>query len=320
MRERSPALLHSFFEAVREELGHPASLCRMLAAYPHIRVNLDDPVPCIHAGSVPRWHELGKYSPLSWPRHQRGSLMGWHTSGGVWQSFSVTRPEYAEIARCKIEQSWTCDVTDIDGFAASKADLSAFATTDAMAEARCQWLISEVTLDQLAKSLAHKEIRIIHNPGGTDHFGRYLWDGRLWLMNDGGSHHTAAAKYLAARLGQRVPLRGRRYTYSLNALAIASLRRDYEMFAINCQDDGATNAFAEAMRAFRATWLWHPLPRPYEGARAVLLPRDEGRSMRVAVELRSAGVVDLGAHLTALCARQHSQGDGKESLSGDGSL
>ena len=92
------------------------------------------------------------------------------------------------------------------------------------------------------------------------------------------------------------------------------------MFAIDCQDDEATNAFAEAMRAFRATWLWHPLPRPYEGARAVLLPRDEGRSMRVAVELRSAGVVDLGAHLTALCARQNSQGDGKESLSGDGSL
>ena len=129
MRERSPALLRSFFEAVREELGHPASLCRMLAAYPHIRVNLDDLVPSIHAGSVPRWHELGEYSPLSWPRHQRGSLMGWHTSGGVWQSFSVTRPEYAEIARCKIEQSWTCDVTDIDGFAASKAGRRALVTS-----------------------------------------------------------------------------------------------------------------------------------------------------------------------------------------------
>ena len=106
---------------------------------------------------------------------------------------------------------------------------------------------------------------------------------------------------------------------ALNALAIASLRRDYEMFAINCQDDEATNAFAEAMRAFRATWLWHPLPRPYEGARAVLLPRDERRSMRVAIELRRAGVVDLGAHLAALCARQNSQGDGEKSLSGDGS-
>ncbi len=297
-------MLNRFVEAVREEFGYPATLCRMLAAYPQIRIHLDEPEPCIHASSVPCWHELGKHSPLSWPRRPRGSLMGWHTSGGRWQSFSITRPEYAEIARCEIEQGWCCDVTDIDGFAASKADLWAFATTDAMAEARCQWLISEVNQEQLVKSLAHKEIRIIHIPGTTDHFTRYQWDGRLWLMNDGGSHHTAAAKYLAARLGQRVPVSGRRYTYSLNALAIASLRRDYEMFAINYEDDEAAEAFFGAMRAFRATWLWHPLPRPYERARAVLLPKDEARSMRVAVELRRAGVADLGEHLSALCVRQ----------------
>ncbi|WP_407830700.1 DUF6685 family protein [Verminephrobacter eiseniae] len=69
-------------------------------------------------------------------------------------------------------------------------------------------------------------------------------------------------------------------------------------------EDAGTQAFFEAMRAFRATWLWHPLPRPYEGTRAVLLPRSEARSMRVADELRSAGIADLGAHLAALCARQ----------------
>ena len=69
-------------------------------------------------------------------------------------------------------------------------------------------------------------------------------------------------------------------------------------------DDEATEAFFDAMRAFRATWLWHPLPRPYERARAVLLPKDEASSMRVAVELRRAGIADLGAHLSALCVRQ----------------
>ena len=60
--------------------------------------------------------------------------------------------------------------------------------------------------------------------------------------------------------------------------------------------------------------------RPYEGARAVLLPRRDARSMRVADELRSAGIADLGAHLAALCARQNVQGDGEESLFCDGSV
>src|SRR6218665_1313563 len=107
----------------------------------------------------------------------------------------------------------------------------------------------------------------------------------------------------ARRWGARVVLEGTGYTYSLNALAIASLRRDFEMVVISNEDAG-TQAFFEAMRAFPAMWLWNPLPRPYEGARAVLLPRSEARSMRVADELRSAGIADLGAHLAALCARQ----------------
>lgn len=291
-------------EGIREDCGQPVSLCRALAAHPQMRAALEAPAPCIHASSVPRWHELGVYSPLGGLRRQRGFLLGWHATGGGWQSFHLIRPEYAQIAHCEIEQSWCCDVTDIDGFSASKADLWAFPSTDAMAEALCQWLISEITPERLAKSLAHSEIRIINSPGTSDHFTRYLWDGRLWLMNDGGSHHTAAAKYLSARLGQRVPLEGTRYTYSLNALAIASLRRDFEMFVIGNDDAESAEAFFEAMRAFRATWLWHPLPRPYEGARAVLLPRSEARSMRVAVELRGAGFADLGAHLAALCVRQ----------------
>src|SRR6218665_763058 len=91
------------------------------------------------------------------------------------------------------------------------------------------------------------------------------------------------------------------------------------MFVISNEDAG-TQAFFEAMRAFRATWLWHPLPRPYEGARAVLLPRRDARSMRVADELRSAGIAALGAHLAALCARPNVPGDGEESLFCDGSV
>ena len=299
------ALLKRVIEGIREDCGQPVSLCRALAAHPQMRAALEAPAPCIHASSVPRWHELGVYPPLSGPRRQRGFLLGWHATGGRWQSFHIIRPEYAKIARREIEQGWRCDMTEIDGFAASKADLWAFPSTDAMAEARCQWLISEIAPERLAKSLAHSEIRIIHSSGTSDYFTRYLWDGRLWLMNDGGSHHTAAAKYLSARLSQRVPLEGTRYTYSLNALAIASLRRDFEMFVIGDEDAESSNDFFKAMERFRATWLWHPLPHPYEGARAVLLPRSEARSMRVAVELRSAGFADLGAHLAALCARQY---------------
>jgi len=47
-----------------------------------------------------------------------------------------------------------------------------------------------------------------------------------------------------------------------------------------------------------------PLPTPYAEVRAVLLPKDEGRSRRAAAVLREAGALDLGMYLTELVSRQ----------------
>jgi rhodanese-related sulfurtransferase len=59
-------------------------------------------------------------------------------------------------------------------------------------------------------------------------------------------------------------------------------------------------AFSDAMESFRATWLWTHMPRPYDNTKAILLPKGERRSQRVALALREAGVVDLGAYLEEL--------------------
>ena len=91
-------------------------------------------------------------------------------------------------------------------------------------------------------------------------------------------------------------------TYSFNLEAIASLRLEFEIYAIR-DEARIINAFSDAMRDARATWLWHKLPRPYTNARAILLPRSEGNSMRVAHSLCEAGVLDLGTHWTALALR-----------------
>lgn len=219
--------------------------------------------------------------------------------GERWDSFQIERPEYAEIGHCEITPAWTCDISDIYGFSASKSELRDFVSTDEMVKTNSPGMIDEITHEKLAKNLAHKEIRIIHSPNTSDHFTHYLWDGRLWLNNQGGSHHTAAAKYIAARLNQPVSLTGSLHTYSLNADAVTSLCRDFEMFIIN--DDAEVNqAFSKAMENFKAMWLWHTMPSPYQGNRAILLPKSEARSMRVAAELANANITNLGTHLIKL--------------------
>lgn len=290
------ALFKTIIDRIREDFGYPVSLIQLLEEHPDICVPLDSAKPCIAARSIVQWHELGEPHYSHWPRRERGTLLGWKMCDkSHYGSFTLHRPEYAQIGLCEIANEWACDITDVHGFSASKSELFDFTSTDQMVEANSPDMIDEITHEKLTKNLAHGEIRIIHSPG-SDYFSRYLWDGRLFLMNSGGSHHFAAAKYIAARLGQSVALRGKLHTYSLNALAIASLRRDYEMFVIS-DDTSCSQGFHDAMMAFRATWLWHSMPRPYENARAILLPRSEQRSMLVAALLHKAGISDLGRYL-----------------------
>lgn len=300
--------MHSLFgvipDHVLEYFGHPASLIRLLEQYPDLRVDLSAPSPSIGVSNIVQWHKLGDTSASSFGlRQQRGTLMGWKVTGDDhYRSCRLHRPEFEQMVHKQIVDDWECDIADVHGFAAYKSELNEFASTDQMAETKCPDLIDEISQENLAKNLAHREIRIIHH-ANIDYFARHLWDDRLFLMNDGGSHHFAAAKYIATRLPQSVPLKGKLYTYSLNALAIESLRADYEMFVIS---DAAVIAcdFHRSMEAFRATWLWFSLPLPYEHAKGVFFPKNEPRSRRVANRLRHAGVVDLGLFLTNLAASQ----------------
>jgi hypothetical protein len=295
------ALLTSLFDGIREDFGYPVKLIRLLEARRDICVDLHPPPPNIDCVSVVRWNELGKSPALVWPHYKRGKLMGWKMRDKYhYGSFTLDRPEYDQIGRCTINEHWACDITDVHGFSNSKSKLRDFTSTDMMVETNSRSMIDAITHEKLAKNLAHNEIRIIHSPG-KDYFVSYHWDNRLFLMNSGGSHHFAAAKYIAARLSEPVPLRGKLRTYSLNAIAIASLRHDFEMFVIS-NEATISLAFHDAMSAFRVTWLWHHMPSPFENTKAILLPKRETRSMRVATLLRQAGVVDLGQYLTDLAS------------------
>ena len=298
------SFLSAICDRIKEDLGHPVSLLRLLEARPDIRVPLDGDTQSIAASSVVPWHELGTTPVMDWPRRPRGFLMGWKKSAdNQYRSFEVTRPEFAEIGQCEVIEDWECDIADVHGFSSSKSELRDFSSTDAMVECNSREMIDAISHEKLAKNLAHNEIRIIHNQHATDYFARYLWDDRLFLMNDGGSHHFAAAKYIADRLEETVPLRGTLRVYSLNSTALASLCKDFDMFVIP-DDAEISNAFHEAMSAFGATWLWHHMPRPFDDTRAILLPKAEPRSCCVANTLREAGITDLGAYLTALAAHQ----------------
>jgi len=298
------SLLRRAIDGIREELGEPVTLMRTLAQHPELHVGIHPDVESIALADVTRWDELGVQPGLSWPRRDRGDLQGWRVSGGQYASFRIVRPEYALLGRTEVTQEWECDLSLLHGFSSSKSRLEDFKSTDDLVERNSREMVNEVSRQRLAANLAHREIRILHDASSSDHFVRFAWDGRLFLVNGGGSHHLAAAKYIACRLAERVPLRAALHTHWIEPTAVSALRREFDMFVVN-DEPQAWIAFGDAMQAFRATWLWHYLPRPRaDGGRVVLLPQSEGRSRRVAEALRAGGFADLGLHLEKLAKRK----------------
>ncbi|WP_157896772.1 DUF6685 family protein [Acidovorax carolinensis] len=148
-------------EHIREELGQPASLMRLLAEHPGIRVTLDPPRGSIAVASVVPWHKLGAEKTCPWDT-ARGGLLGWKMDAlSNYGSFRLQRPEYAQIGRCETSAQWSCDISELHGFAASKSALNDFTNTDQMVKADSPALISAITREKLNENLAHRGIRII---------------------------------------------------------------------------------------------------------------------------------------------------------------
>lgn len=299
------ALVRFIVDAVQTQFGVPGAMRRALANCSVFTGPPLEPPRTIDADSVVRWTDLGD-DFHTWPRKERGHLMGWRWAAGHYDSITIHRAEYAALEVATVVDGWHCDISELDGFTSSKSTLSKFRSTDEMVETNSKEMIDRIDAAKLDENLAHKEIRILHTENPSDHFMRFAWDGRLFLSNSGGSHHLAAAKYIAKRLNVKVDLCARLYTYSLDTQAVRTLCSDFEMVVI---DDSPTVwlKIMDELRAFRATWFHHKLPRQAGWHRVILLPRAEPRSVAASSELRRAGALSLNEHLLGLLARQSKQ-------------
>jgi hypothetical protein len=289
--------LRSVAAFIADECGYPASLYHALDTTKQFYTEFTTPPPNVSAENIVSWHEWGT---------QDGRLSGWRDLGGNYYGcFDIHYPKLAQFAIREEIPFWSCDIQDVVGLLFSKSNLDRFTSLDDLVETNSQEMIADISIEGMEKNLAHDEIRIIHQTPSSDHFAHYAWDGRVFLMNGGGSHHFSAARYIAARLQHPIPLTGRLCTYRINPAAVAGLRNDFSMFALAGE---AFSAFHRAMDRLRATFFVLKMPDPYvHHCYAVLLPRNEPRSRRAAKALSEAGVFDLGEHLGDLVARQATQ-------------
>jgi hypothetical protein len=292
------SIIQAISDHVKESLGNPVRVRRFLGDHPDFRADILKPENNISGERVPAWHRLGQEGWGWGVGGRRGStfeLMGWRNVDNHYGSFTASCPALSNLVRRTDLERWSCDLQDIHGFSASKSKLETFSSMDEMVETNSREMIQDISAAGLRKNLAHDEIRLLRE-SPTDWLEVHQWDRRMYVVNSGGSHHLAAAKYIAARIQAPVPLVAPLRYYSFDEAAVGLLRATYDVYLVN-DEPHLANAFHDAMKSAGVTWLWQDMPKPYDKTRAIFLPRAELVAMRVSEAFRDAGYVDLGQHL-----------------------
>lgn len=280
--------------------GYPENVKRLLKTHPEILSFEPTLARDIDHDSVVRWDQFA----------QDVVSMATGDIGPYGRSQWAERANLPKLSCQVVIEKWCCDIADVTALSSGKTRLANYTSLDELAEHKCTDLIEQISQENLAKNLAHREILIIHEAERTSaHFQRYDWDDRLFLINGNGAHHFAAARYIALRLPQSVSLQGKFFDERINIAAVQALCTEFEIFALQGLPL-LLNGFADAMSQFGASWLMSRMPAPYShDSQAVFLPKQKTRSKAVARVLRRAGAFDVGDHLQVMC--QSSRGNSK---------
>lgn len=126
--------------------------------------------------------------------------------------------------------NWQFEIQTINNVSCSKSLLSQLSSLDELVEQDSRDLISEITETMLHKNMQHRGSKIFHTDNST--ISCELWSGSFTWNNCDGSHHFAAARYIAKKLGKKVYLTGILEVTMLNKELFRILFSKYHLYLI----------------------------------------------------------------------------------------
>lgn len=143
----------------------------------------------------------------------------------------VFNPIFAETIH--LETPCLLDLSEIGGFLNSKSDLSQYRSIDDFIQNARPDYVNQVSSEKLEEMLSWPEIRLLNSPDTTtDQFFIYGWSPKIFVQNAGGSHHMAAAHYLAKKMSQCVPIQGKVSLNLISNKALQNFDSKYAAFAV----------------------------------------------------------------------------------------
>ncbi|WP_218209329.1 DUF6685 family protein [Acinetobacter sp. F9] len=128
------------------------------------------------------------------------------------------------------------EIQDITGLCASRSDIKNRISMEDLVEQDCLEYF-KIDEEHFRKNLNHSDINIIHDPNTLDHFFLCGWNPTLYLVNgQGGSHHFASMRYIAAKLNILFYLTGTLKLIYLNKYAVSNFNNHYKAYLLSPND------------------------------------------------------------------------------------
>jgi len=291
-----------FYEDICHKLMRPQTLLRYIQDGSLHPIPLKPAQDTMWTRSVVRWEdwkgERQRFSGCSesgidyrWPNGQRNRL----------EMDFLRIPELDRLIKKQTFENFTLNIDDVSGISASKSMTHDIASIDDFPLIRCRELVEPITLEHLHKNMAHGEIRL-----DDMRFSDFAWaKRRVHWHNAGGSHHFAAARHQAVRLGCSVPITGTLTRYSVDNDSLLQLRKQWSMYLLPKRE--VFGKFYEAMAAFQCAFGQSELPRNLHIAKdkddqltVIWLRKDELKAQVVSEALALSGFTNFGHILDSL--------------------
>lgn len=269
----------------------------------------------ISGATVTAWN-LWSQSSLSPTSSPSSLLKGLRLVDGRYQPTQSHVPALSSLVREQVDDNWHGEIQEIGGLEMSKSDLKTMTSLDEMATTCCAELVALITPENLQNILTHTGIRILNRPNPLcDFVVKFGWDDLTFLNQVDGSHHFAAARYIAGQLGIKVPISGRKVSFEFDQKSVAALNDQFTMFTIRSD---MLYDFLTAMQPCGAPYYTRPLPPPHHlHTTAIFLPKDDNLSVKVAERLHQAGWLDLGQHFQLVGVLKPSLSTSDEDIESD---
>ncbi|WP_419851773.1 DUF6685 family protein [Actinobacillus pleuropneumoniae] len=208
----------------------------------------------------------------------------------------------------KAVPDWKCDIQTITNISSSKSDLSSLTNLDELVIQDSQELISEISQKNLDKNMAHYESKIFHDP--SVNVSCELWSGTFTWNNTGGSHHFAAARYIASQLEKPINLISQLTIEYLDKDVMDILFSKYHIFIFSGKNTKQYNLLRETLMHSKVPFVLAPIDamfsmnEDYSSLKLLAFYNSGERAFAIRELCKNSALLDLNMYFNSLYQKQ----------------